>query len=95
LQSVNIVKFQSHCDIRTARETHAALLASFRSAEAVEIDAGDVAEADITLVQLIASATRTAEASGKPMRLIAVSEPLRAAFARAGVSASDGQITWS
>ena len=52
---------------------------------------------DITVIQLLASAAKTAKASRKRLRLIAVSEPLRDALARAGLplASSDDHITWA
>jgi len=91
------IALRGQCDIRTVRENHAALLAAFRSREEIEIDAAGAEQVDVTVVQLLASATLTAAASNKRLRLVAASEPLRRALERAGLgySQSDGQITWS
>ncbi len=69
----------------------------FRTRDEVEIDGGGVEYADLTCVQLLVSAAKSAAAAGKPMRLIAISEPLSGAFARAGlrISQSDDQTNWA
>ena len=91
------IRLPGHCDIGTAPELHAALSEAFRARDEVEIDAAGVEYADLTCVQLLVAAARSAEASGKPMRLLAMSEPLRAALARAGlrVSQSDDPTNWA
>jgi anti-anti-sigma regulatory factor len=87
---------QSDCNIRTAREHHRALVDAFQTGDEIEIDAGRVERVDLTFIQLLASAMKTAKASQKRCRLVSVSEPLRGALARAGVrlSPSDDQIMW-
>jgi anti-anti-sigma regulatory factor len=97
VDSTNPVRLQSDCCVRTAREHHAALLSAFRGRDYIEIDAAGVEHVDLTLIQLLVSATKTAKTSRKRMRLIAASEPLRSALARAGLrlSSSEDQITWA
>ena len=97
MHSPEPVRLQSHCDIRSIAEQHAALLAAFRAGDEIAIDAGQVEQADLTLIQLLASAAKTATATQKRLRLTAVSESLRGALARAGVqlSSSDDQISWT
>ena len=46
-----------------------------RARDDIEIDAAGVEHVDLTLIQLLVSATKTAKTSQKRMRLIAVSEP--------------------
>jgi anti-anti-sigma regulatory factor len=94
---VDPVRLPSHCDIRTASELHAELSEAFRVRDEVEIDGDGVEHADVTCIQLLAAAAKTAEAVSKPMRVLAMSEPLRGAFARAGlrVSRSDAHTNWA
>jgi anti-anti-sigma regulatory factor len=56
-----------------------------------------VEHVDVAFLQLLVSATKTAAALQKRMRLIAISQPLRDALTRAGLrlSSSDDQITWA
>ncbi len=91
------IKLRGVCDIRTSNERRAALLAAIAARDDVALDAAEVEHVDITFLQLLASAAKTAKASRKRLRLIAVSEPLRDALARAGFthSSSDDQITWA
>ena len=95
--SADVIQLQSHCGIRTAQEHHAAVLGAFRARDAIEIDAGRVEDVDLTLLQLLVSATKTANASQKRFKLVGVSDPLRRALARAGLrlSSSDDQINWA
>ena len=73
------------------------LLDAFRTRDEIEIDAAKVEHVDVAFLQLLVSATKTANASNKRLRLIAISEPVRGAMARAGLrlSSSDDQITWA
>jgi anti-anti-sigma regulatory factor len=91
------IRLQSHCGIQTTQEHLAAILSAFRARDEIEIDAAWVEHVDLTFIQLLVSAVKTAKASKKRMRLIAISEPLRAALARAGLrlSSANDQITWA
>ena len=97
MHSADPIQLESQCGIRTAKEHHGALLNAFREREEIEIDAGKVEHVDVAFLQLLVSATKTAAAQQKRMRLIAVSQPLRNALTRAGLglSSSDDQITWA
>lgn len=89
-------RLHSECDVRTARERHAELIDAFLDRNEVEIDAGGVEHADVTLIQLLISAARTAEASQKRMRILSISEPLRSVLARAGLRLSPSdEIHWA
>jgi len=88
VDNANPIQLQRDCSIRTVREHHAALLDAFRARDDVEIDAAAVEVVDLTFVQLLVSATKTANASNKRLRLIAISEPVRGAMARAGLRLS-------
>ncbi len=73
------------------------LLSAFRERDEIEIDAAKVEHVDVAFLQLLVSATKTAAAQQKRMRLIAVSQPLRDGLTRAGLrlSPSDDQIIWA
>jgi len=93
----NVIQMRGECDVRNVREHHAMILDALRDRDDLGIDASGVEHADITFVQLLVSAAKTGEAARKRVRLVAVSDPLRAAFARAGLglSPSNDQITWA
>ena len=97
MDSADPVQLQSPCGVQTARKHHAALFGALRARDAIEIDAAWFPHVDLTFIQLLASAAKTAKASRKRLRLIAVSEPLRDALARAGLplASSDDHITWA
>jgi ABC-type transporter Mla MlaB component len=54
----------------------------------LEIDGSDVDKADVTSVQLLLSATRTADDQGRRVSLTAISQTLRNTFHRAGIASS-------
>lgn len=73
------------CRIGASRAQYSALRDAFSASDQIELDAGQVQQADITCLQLLVSAAKTAQAGRKHLRITALSEPLRAAFARAGL----------
>lgn len=71
--------------VRTIAETRRALSAIFAQSPAIVIDARDVTEADLTLVQLIESARLSAARDGKKLCLISPTpEALRDVLVRSG-----------
>jgi anti-anti-sigma regulatory factor len=94
VNSAEPIRFQGRCDIRSAAANRTTFVDAFRDREQIDIDTDFVEQVDITFIQLLVSAARTAAASGKRMRLVGVSDPLRVALARAGLrlSPSDDQI---
>lgn len=73
------------CRIGTSRAQYDALRGAFSSGDEIILDAGAVQQADITCLQLLVSALKTAEARRKHLRITAISQPLQDAFARAGL----------
>lgn len=91
-----MVDLTGELTIRTAGETHAALTAALQDHEAVSahIDAG--ASVDLTFIQLIESARRTAAETGRGFTLAAPAEgALLETLRRGGFVGSDGQrVFW-
>jgi ABC-type transporter Mla MlaB component len=61
---------------------------SLKLQQQLEIDGSSVDKADVTSVQLLLSATRTADDQGRRVSLTAVSQALRNTFQRAGIACS-------
>lgn len=77
--------------IRTVAALRDQLSAALAAHDTVEIAASAAKSIDVSILQLIASAHRTAMASGKVLRLRTPQEgPLRHALVRAGFVSSDG-----
>lgn len=76
---------QGACTLGNVRDHHATLVEALRNPGPLTLDLSAVEQADISFVQLLVSAARTAAARGATYRLAAISEPLAAAFARAGL----------
>jgi hypothetical protein len=55
--------------IQTAEKTRSLLLEAFRTASSISVDCSKVTEADLSLVQLLLSARKTAAACGKSLTL--------------------------
>ena len=74
-------------DIRLARigDAHAALRALFASGAPATLDLSGVTGGDVSFVQLVLSADRTARSEGRALALTGLSPALRLTFSRAGV----------
>lgn len=83
--SVNPVVFVSDCRISNARAQHDALRRAFIGGGDIKIDASHVEAIDITGLQILASAFKTAKSQNTRLDLIAPSQPLLDALARAGL----------
>lgn len=64
-----VVVLDSVVDIRTAGATQTALADALTAGGPVEIDGSGVVEADLTLIQLLLAARRTAQRRGTPLTL--------------------------
>ena len=58
-----------------------------RPDERLEIDCSDVERADVTSVQLLLAAAKSANLQGRPIVMTAISKTLSTTFMRAGVNA--------
>ena len=72
------VTFGASMTIRTIELAREAILDAFAEHDSVEIDLSDIAEADLSLVQLVAAARMHAARQGKGLRL---THPANAALA--------------
>ena len=78
-----------------AADLHARLAALLASGEALRLDLSEVGAADLSFVQLMVSASLTAERAGTTLALTGVSPKLRVTFEEAGVGfdPAAGRIT--
>jgi anti-anti-sigma regulatory factor len=60
----NVLTLEGDLTIMRAAELHSRFLDTIEGAEVLTIDAGDASACDISFVQLIASAAKTAEKNG-------------------------------
>lgn len=85
------IRLQGSLGLRDARRMHELLKDAVSAFNAVEIDVGEVNDVDISIIQLIASARKSAERHG---RTVALSESsagvFTAALIRAGLVGADG-----
>jgi len=88
------IEWAGPCDIQSAPRTRSDLIDALRASEEVGIDAERVEHLDLTFVQLLVSASKTAAVSHRRLRFAPVSAAFLAAFACAGVklSATQDQI---
>ena len=90
------IKVQGACSLSNIREQHALVAAALRGDGPVLLDLSDVQDADISFVQLLASAARTAAQQGRSFRLDGVPATLVQTFSRAGLGLDPaGQISHS
>jgi anti-anti-sigma regulatory factor len=76
-------------NIRNVKDIHGELLTNFKNNKAVEIDLSACEDADLSLVQLIESARKSAAAQSKDVRLTKpAGDIVRAILDRAGLSQS-------
>jgi ABC-type transporter Mla MlaB component len=87
--------------VRTATQTHASLIEAIRSTPSVRIDCGAATEMDLSFIQLVLAARKSAEAAGKSLTLAApASGVLLDRLSQAGLVASadappvPGQAFW-
>jgi anti-anti-sigma regulatory factor len=79
------VVFERIADIRTITAMHAALVEALSKGRPVEIDCSDVQDADLTLVQLLLAAFRSARRAGASLTMRQpLPEVLRDLLARSG-----------
>ena len=63
------VDFGGARNIRTAEQSHASLLETLHDASSISVDCSGISEVDLSLVQLLLSARRTAASFGKGLTL--------------------------
>ena len=80
------LRLPADCSIAAIRSVYDLIREAFGRQDRLEIDCSSVDKADLTSVQLLLSATRTADEQGRRLSLNAFSQTLRTTFQRAGVS---------
>ena len=68
------------------------LLAALRDGDGLTIDLSGLTGADMTVLQLLVAARKSALALGKPIGLTGTDGPLRGVLERAGFIGADGQV---
>jgi phospholipid transport system transporter-binding protein len=82
------LRLPADCSISGIRAVYELIRKSLKLAHPLEIDCSGVDKADVTSVQLLLSATRTADHQGRRVNLTAFSQHLKNTFRRAGISDS-------
>ncbi len=92
----NTLRLTGELTVRTIADTHRELASKLQNADALLIDVRKVTDVDLTFVQLIESARRSASTDGKRLTLAApLPPPLRDLLERGGfLSAGDGASFW-
>lgn len=86
-----VVDLGSDPSIRTVASLRDQLSTAISQYDAIEIGADKVASIDVSILQLIASAHRTATSAGKPITLrMAQNGPMHDALVRAGFITAEG-----
>jgi phospholipid transport system transporter-binding protein len=81
-----LLRLPADCSIGGIRIVYDLICKALRVQTKLELDCSGVDKADVTSVQLLISTAKTARHQGNRVRLTAVSEVLRSAIQRAGVS---------
>jgi anti-anti-sigma regulatory factor len=76
--------------LRTIEATRELLIQNIGKSAQLSLDCSAIDEADISLVQVLISARKTAQQYGTTLRLDAVSDALRSALERAGIPGATG-----
>jgi len=81
--------------IREAAETVETLRAAISQNDDISLDCSGVTEADLTFIQMVMAARKSAEAKGKTLSLKAAAQgPLLAALDAAGIKVAGTQQFW-
>lgn len=80
------LRLSGDCGLRTIRILHEAVSAALATSADVEIDCADCDHTDVSFVQLMVAAAKTAERTGARLRLTNMPDAGRTAFARAGLT---------
>ena len=71
VQSERCVRIADEASVRTIAKIHAQILAEYQKSDVVRIDVTAITDADLTFVQLVEAARRSATADGKRIALTA------------------------
>ena len=86
MPEADTLRLSGHCGLRTIRARRDEVSAALDAAAGLVVDCADAEGIDVSFVQLIASATKTAERTAKPFHVTNLSAAGQAAFDRAGVA---------
>lgn len=86
-----IIELVGHCDIHSASKRRSDLIEAMRGSDEVWIDSERAEYLDLTFIQLLVSASKTARVTRTRLRFAPVSAAFRDAFERAGVRLSPNQ----
>ncbi len=90
-----LIGFSGPATIRKADEIADRLKRTLTTSDRIEIDCSELEEVDVTFIQLIAAARKSAAAAGKHMVLSAPAEGcLLEALNRAGIQPTGSQSFW-
>jgi anti-anti-sigma regulatory factor len=85
------VRLQGSLSLRDAKQVQGLLLDAISASREVEIDVSDVSSIDVSIIQLIVSARKSAEQRGRKLTLATGSSgPFKAALAKMGFLGDDG-----
>lgn len=88
--SLHLVRFEGSLTVAVAEAAHARLSAALMQADPVVVDCADATEVDLTFVQLLIAARRSADASGQRFVLATpAAGALRQVLVAAGVVGTD------
>ncbi|WP_375456911.1 STAS domain-containing protein [uncultured Methylobacterium sp.] len=80
------LRLSGDCGLRAIHALRDELAVALAASSAVEIDCAQAERIDLSFVQLVVSAARTARGADKRVAVTNLSEAAQAAFARAGLS---------
>jgi ABC-type transporter Mla MlaB component len=86
IESTKPLRLPADCSISGIRAVYELIRKSLTLQHGLEIDCSGVDKADVTSIQLLLSATRTAGEQGRRVNLTAFSQSLKNTFQRAGIS---------
>ena len=87
--TVHTVTVSGDCSLRAIADLHATFQDGFRrGTDGVVVDMAAVEDIDVTFIQLMLSAAKTASASARAFSVVNMPPPLAARFASAGVDAT-------
>lgn len=83
---INHITMSGDCSLRAIADHHATLQDAFRGGEGgIAVDMAAVEDVDVSFIQLMLSAAKTAAASDRAFSLLNMPAPVAACFANAGV----------
>lgn len=99
---IGVLTLKAEMTIETAEELKAALLQAIEQCQQVRVAVDNVKEVDLSCIQLVCSAHRTAKAAGRSVALLGVSSVLEETIKDAGFNrhigcgpGGGGQCLWN